>query len=84
MDLKHYQTVLAQFAQERNWDKFHSPKNLSMALTVEAGGLQSGHMMWLQLGCCAEKLVSVEVKLPVNWDELIRKAEEDLGPLLAN
>src|SRR5688572_10211879 len=31
---------LCQFAQERDWDQFHSPKNLAMALTVEAAELQ--------------------------------------------
>ena len=27
---------LRKFAQERDWEQFHSPKNLSMALVVEA------------------------------------------------
>jgi NTP pyrophosphatase (non-canonical NTP hydrolase) len=27
---------LRKFARERDWEKFHSPKNLSMALAVEA------------------------------------------------
>ena len=27
------------FAQERDWDRFHSPKNLSMALIAEAAEL---------------------------------------------
>jgi NTP pyrophosphatase (non-canonical NTP hydrolase) len=27
---------IRQFAEERDWDQFHSPKNLSMALAVEA------------------------------------------------
>ncbi|MDA8191938.1 MAG: nucleotide pyrophosphohydrolase, partial [Gammaproteobacteria bacterium] len=26
---------LAQFAKERDWEQFHSPKNLAMALIVE-------------------------------------------------
>lgn len=30
---------LREFASERNWDKFHSPKNLSMALAGEVGEL---------------------------------------------
>lgn len=37
---------LRRFADERNWEQFHSPKNLSMALTVEAGELME-HMQWL-------------------------------------
>ena len=27
------------FSEERNWDQFHSPKNLSMALSAEVGEL---------------------------------------------
>jgi NTP pyrophosphatase (non-canonical NTP hydrolase) len=30
---------LRRFAAERNWEQFHSPKNLSMALSVEAAEL---------------------------------------------
>ncbi|QJY35194.1 nucleotide pyrophosphohydrolase [Vibrio europaeus] len=30
---------LAEFAVKRDWDKFHSPKNLSMAIAGEAGEL---------------------------------------------
>lgn len=39
MDLKQYQGKLAKFAEERSWEQFHSPKNLSMALSGEAGEL---------------------------------------------
>ena len=30
---------LRAFAQERDWDQFHSPKNLAMALNIEAAEL---------------------------------------------
>jgi dCTP diphosphatase len=30
---------LQDFADDRDWDQFHSPKNLSMALSVEASEL---------------------------------------------
>ncbi len=30
---------VAAFARERDWDRFHSPKNLSMALAVEVAEL---------------------------------------------
>ncbi len=36
--------VLA-FAHERDWEQFHSPKNLSMALAAEAGELME-HFLW--------------------------------------
>lgn len=37
---------LDQFAQDRNWQQFHSPKNLASALIVEAGELLE-HFQWL-------------------------------------
>ena len=39
MDVKGIQEKLARFAAERDWDQFHSPKNLSMALAGEAAEL---------------------------------------------
>jgi len=38
--------VLA-FARERDWEQFHSPKNLSMALAAEAGELME-HFLWTE------------------------------------
>ncbi len=37
---------LAEFAALRDWDQFHSPKNLAMALVGEAGELVE-HFQWL-------------------------------------
>jgi dCTP diphosphatase len=37
---------LAAFARERDWEPFHSPKNLSMALIAEAAELVE-HFQWL-------------------------------------
>ena len=38
--------TLRKFVAERDWDKFHSPKNLAMALSVEASELME-HFQWL-------------------------------------
>ena len=38
--------ALRQFAQERDWDQFHSPKNLASALAVEAAELLE-RFQWL-------------------------------------
>lgn len=38
--------VLRAFAKERDWDQYHSPKNLSMALAVEASEIVE-HFQWL-------------------------------------
>lgn len=46
MDFKELQQNLRQFADEREWQQFHSPKNLSMALVVEAAELLE-HFQWL-------------------------------------
>ena len=37
---------LLRFARERDWEQFHSPKNLAMALAAEAGELLE-HFQWL-------------------------------------
>jgi dCTP diphosphatase len=37
--------ALRQFALDRDWDQFHSPKNLAIALSVEAGELLE-HFQW--------------------------------------
>jgi dCTP diphosphatase len=37
---------LREFARARDWEQFHSPKNLSMALIVEAAELVE-HFQWL-------------------------------------
>lgn len=39
MDLKNIVSILDRFAREREWEQFNSPKNLSMALSVEAAEL---------------------------------------------
>jgi NTP pyrophosphatase (non-canonical NTP hydrolase) len=38
--------ALRQFAAERDWDQFHFPKNLAIALSVEAAELLE-HFQWL-------------------------------------
>jgi len=37
---------LQQFAKDRDWEQFHSPKNLACALSVEASELLE-HFQWL-------------------------------------
>ncbi len=41
-DLK---TRVLAFVRERDWEQFHSPKNLSMALAAETGELME-HFLW--------------------------------------
>ena len=37
---------MATFVRERDWEQFHSPKNLSMSIAIEAGELME-HFQWL-------------------------------------
>ena len=39
MNIEEIQKRLRKFAADRDWEKFHSPKNLSMALSVEVAEL---------------------------------------------
>jgi dCTP diphosphatase len=39
LDIAALQQQLRDFATEREWDQFHSPKNLAMALAAESGEL---------------------------------------------
>jgi dCTP diphosphatase len=38
-DLEELKARVREFVAERDWDRFHSPKNLAMALSVEAAEL---------------------------------------------
>jgi len=40
------QARLKQFAVERDWEQFHSPKNLAMAMAGEVGEVME-HLQWL-------------------------------------
>jgi NTP pyrophosphatase (non-canonical NTP hydrolase) len=41
--------IIEIFVAERDWDQFHTPKNLSSALCVEAAELLE-HFQWLRTG----------------------------------
>ncbi len=45
-DLSRLQKELLEFAQQRDWEQFHAPKNLVMALSVEASELLE-HFQWM-------------------------------------
>ena len=42
-----------RFAAERDWEQFHTPKNLAMALSVEVAELVE-HFQWLPTGALDE------------------------------
>jgi dCTP diphosphatase len=45
-ELETLQLALRAFAREREWEQFHSPRNLAAALSVEAAELLE-HFQWL-------------------------------------
>ena len=44
-DLNTLKQSLRKFAEARDWDQFHSPKNLSMALSAEVAEI-TGYIQW--------------------------------------
>lgn len=52
-ELAQLRDIVRQFVDERDWDQFHSPKNLAAALTVEAAELLE-HFQWLKDGRAEE------------------------------
>lgn len=70
---------LRDFAEVRDWDQFHSPKNLSMALIAEAAELIE-HFQWLKEEESAiiqgDKLEAVRMELADIQIYLIRIADK--------
>lgn len=44
--LQNLKDAVSRFAAERAWEPFHSPKNLSMGMAVEAAELME-HFLWI-------------------------------------
>jgi len=77
--LEQIKTRLREFAAERDWDQFHSPKNLAMALIVEAAELVE-HFQWLteeqSQTLSPKKLAEVEQEIADIQIYLIRLADK--------
>ena len=78
-DLDELRARINNFADERDWNQFHSPKNLSMALVVEAGELVE-QFQWLKesesYDLSKEKLAAVEEEIADIFVYLIRIAHQ--------
>ncbi len=61
---------IRNFNKERDWDQYHTPKNLSMALMVEAGELAE-HFQWL----------TQDQSKTLN-NETLEKVREEIGDVL--
>jgi dCTP diphosphatase len=57
--------AMAVFAHERDWEQFHAPKNLSMAIAAEAGELME-HFLWVpaekSAGLCVDPAKKLEIE----------------------
>jgi len=60
--------IIADFVAERDWSQFHSPKNVSMALAIEAAELME-HFQWLTTDA-SRKLANDPKKLAEVGEEL--------------
>ncbi len=68
IDVGKLQNELARFARERDWEQFHSPKNLVMALAGEVGEL-SELFQWLSEDASREVGRNAATSRPIR-DEL--------------
>jgi dCTP diphosphatase len=54
--------ALRKFSAEREWEKFHSPKNLAIALSVEAAELLE-HFQWISDADSADMAPATRTKV---------------------
>jgi len=66
--------LVADFVAERDWQQFHDPKNLSMAIAIEAAELME-HFQWLRND-------QVDEALPADELDEIREELADVAAFL--
>lgn len=54
--------ALRAFAAERDWEQFHTPRNLAVALSVEAGELLE-HFQWMDEAASAQLSADKRVQI---------------------
>ena len=79
IDLNALKQRIGEFADARDWNQFHSPKNLSMALSVEVAEIVE-HFQWLSEdqsnNLPKNKLEEVKAELADTFIYLIRMADK--------
>lgn len=77
-DIEELRLALRRFAEARDWEPFHSPKNLSTALLVEAAEVAE-HFQWLtqaqSAALAADKHAEVALELADVLIYLVRLAD---------
>ncbi len=86
--MEELKSKLREFAKARDWDQFHSPKNLAMALSVEVAEIVE-HFQWLteeqSKNMQKDKLEEVEAEIADTLIYLIRLADKlDIDLLAAS
>lgn len=66
--LKYLQEKIREFIRERDWLKYHSPKNISMSIAIEAAELME-HFQWLTADESKESLRDKNKRVEIE-DEL--------------
>ena len=64
--------MVRQFVDERDWQQFHAPKNISMALAIEAAELME-HFQWITVE---------ESRSITNNPEILRDVGEELADVI--
>jgi dCTP diphosphatase len=78
--LEELMTLIREFAKSRDWEKFHTPKNLAMAIAGESGEL-AAEFQWLtsdesDLGALSiEKLRAIRLEIADVQIYLLRLAD---------
>jgi dCTP diphosphatase len=85
-------TAVADFVRNRNWESFHTPKNLAMSIAIEAAELME-HFQWLNGTESGQNISDSEEKFQVG-DELAdiliyclafaNRAEIDISQAITN
>lgn len=79
-EISELKAEIRAFADARNWERFHTPKNLSMAVAGEAGELVA-EFQWLSAeesmpgALSAEKFADIELEIADVAIYLIRLAD---------
>jgi NTP pyrophosphatase (non-canonical NTP hydrolase) len=56
--------AMRRFVSERDWDQFHSPKNLAMGLAIEAAELME-HFLWIDNPASRETVQDPEERVRI-------------------
>lgn len=73
IDLTEAMEALIKFRSERDWSKFHTPKNLSMSIAIEASELME-HFQWK---------TDEEVNQYLSTPENLEKVKEEIADILS-